>query len=228
MKIKVLIVEDEILIAMDIKNTIEKLGHEVIDTVTNCDDALKSIQRELPDLLFVDINLGKNKKDGIDTVLEIRKNNNIPVVYISAFNDKDTIERAAETYPLNYLAKPYKRDNIKATLIILIYKLKQKKFKNKNNFLHLGYDYYYDQQNERLYYKEELIQIGSQEKILLSLLIEAKGNIVSKDTILYNVWKENYVSQSSVRTLVYRLRNKLNHQLIETIPYHGFRLITTN
>lgn len=81
MKIKVLIVEDEILIAMDIKNTIEKLGHEVIDTVTNCDDALKSIQRELPDLLFVDINLGKNKKMELIQFLKFVKTT-ISLLYI--------------------------------------------------------------------------------------------------------------------------------------------------
>lgn len=224
MKIKVLVVEDETLIAMDIKNTIESLGHEVTDTVTNYHDALKSVNKNPPDILFMDINLGKNKKDGIDTVLEIYKSINLPVVYLTAFSDEETIERAAVTYPLNYLAKPYKRDDIKSTLIISMYKLKQKRFENKNGFLHLGHDYYYDQLHERLYYKEELIQIGPQEKILLTLLIEARGNIVSPDTILYNVWKGNDVAESSVRTLVYRLRTKLNHQLIETIPYHGFKL----
>lgn len=225
MNIKVLIIEDETLIALDIKKTIEKLGHKVTDSVTNCNDAIKSISRDLPDLLFVDINLGKNEKDGIDTVFEIHKKNNIPVVYISAFNDENTIKRAAKTYPLNYLTKPYKRDNIKSVLIIFAYKLKKKKVNNKSEFLHLGFDYHYDLKNERLFHKEKLIQIGSQEKILLSLLINAKGDIVSKDTILYNVWKEDYVSESSVRTLIYRLRNKIDHKLIETVPYHGFRLI---
>lgn len=228
MKVKILVVEDETLIAMDIKNTIEKLGHEVTATVSNCLNAVNSVKNNKPDLLFMDINLGKNKKDGIETVIEIHKIANIPVVYITAFSDDVTINRAVETYPLSYLSKPYKREDIKSILILSIYKLKQKEFVNKNGFVHLGNDYYYDQKNERLYYKEELIQIGPQEKMLLSLLIEARGNIISSETILYNVWEGNEISESSVRTLVYRLRSKLNHQIIETIPYHGFRLPIVN
>lgn len=224
MKLKILIVEDESLIAMDIKNMVSSLGHKVTQTVTNCRDAVESVKQNPPDLLFMDINLGKNKKDGIETVKEIYKFMNIPVVYITAFSDENTIARAAETYPLNYLSKPYKREDIKSTLILSVYKLKQLTYVNTNDFLHLGYDYYYDKTNERLYYKEELIQIGPQEKILLGLLVEARGNIVSNETILFNVWEGNEVSESSVRTLIYRLRTKLNHQLIETVPYNGFRL----
>ena len=96
---------------------------------------------------------------------------------------------------------------------------------NKNH-AHLGLDYYYDSSNENFYYKETPIKLSIKEKLLLKKLFDANRNIVSHKELEYFIWSGNSVSESSLRTLIYRLRNKLQYQLIETIPSFGVKLIS--
>jgi DNA-binding response OmpR family regulator len=224
MRAKILIVEDEIKIAKNIQSIIEEFGHEVVDCVTNYEDAIKSFYLNLPNLLFMDINLGKRKKDGIEIVKTIQETTNTLVVYFSEFTDEKTIKRAIQTNPINYLLKPHKKEDIKLNILLGLQKLKQISFINKEGMIYLGNGYFYEQENSKLYYKDTLIRLSPQEKILLNLLIESNGDIVSNDTIQLKVWDIKDVSESSVRTLVYRLRGKLNHQLIQTVPCYGVKL----
>lgn len=101
-KVKILIVEDEPIVALDIKNTLVKLGHIVTDTVTNHDDALSSIAVNEPDIIFMDIHL-ENSKNGIETTQDIQKIKNIPVVYLTAFSDDATMQKAIDTNPVSYI-----------------------------------------------------------------------------------------------------------------------------
>lgn len=73
MKKKILIIEDEIIIAMGTKNNLIKLGYEVTAMATTYEDALISVDNEMPDLILADINLGKNKKSGIEAAAAIQK-----------------------------------------------------------------------------------------------------------------------------------------------------------
>jgi CheY-like chemotaxis protein len=72
----------------------------------------------------MDINLGANSKDGIETVREIKRIKNIPIIYITGNADDDTIESAADTYPAGYIVKPFKRKQIKPSVVLA---LRQKK-----------------------------------------------------------------------------------------------------
>lgn len=121
-KYKVLIVEDEIIVAIDIKNTLKKIGLEVIDFVTNYDDALLSVKINSPDLILMDINL-KNSKDGIETAIAIQKIKDIPLIYLTAFSDDVTINRAIETNPMHYMLKPFKTEELKSTIRLSIFKI---------------------------------------------------------------------------------------------------------
>ena len=77
---KILIVEDESIVALDIKSAVLRLGFQVSDTVTNYFDAITSVKANEPDIVLMDINL-KNSKDGIETATDIKRIKNIPIVY---------------------------------------------------------------------------------------------------------------------------------------------------
>jgi len=226
MKLKVLIVEDETIVALDIKNVLASIGLCVTNSVTNHDDALKSIKNIEPDIILVDINL-KNSKDGIQTTKSIQKIKNIPIIYLTAYSDDETINRAIETNPIHYMLKPFKRNELKSTMQLAIYKINQEKYKqySNNNFFKLGNGYYYDIKNEALFYHDIPIKLGVKERQLLSVLISARGNIVSFDRLIYELWPDEFVSDSTLRTLIYRLRTKLEYRIIETIPAFGCKLI---
>lgn len=224
-KLKVLIVEDEPIVALDIKHTLTQLNCIVTDTVANYKDTLSTVQSNEPNLIFMDIHL-HNSKNGIETVKELQKSRDIPVIYLTAFSDEDTMQQAIETNPISYILKPFKREEIKYNILLSIYKMDNLNIPlcTTTNYTPIGFDYYYDLKNNNLFYKHQPIRISENEKKFLKLLISANGKIVPFSTIEEHIWQSNTVSESTFRTLVYRLRSKLEFKLIETIPSFGYKL----
>jgi len=225
MNLKVLIVEDETIVALDIRQVLLSLNLIVSNIVTNYYDAIKEVQKDEPDLILMDINL-QSQKDGIQTARDIQKIKNIPIIYLTAFSDEETINRAIETNPLHYMLKPFKRAELRSNIQLALYKIEKRKNHPayKKHFFNVGNGYYYDTQNEGLYYHDMPMKLGVKERKLLSILISAKGNIVSFNELVYEIWPDELVSDSTLRTLIYRLRTKLEHRIIETIPAFGCKL----
>ena len=224
-KIKILIVEDEAIVALDIKQLLLKLGHDVIGIAKDYSSAMVLFHSNTPSLVFMDINLKNSKKDGIDTAKEIQNHKNIPIIYLTAFCDEVTLNRAIATNPVSYLLKPYKLEDLKSTVLLAAYKSNrsnQPQVDSKSTAL--GFGYYYNRIDEILYYENIYIKLSKNEKQLFNILIDAKGAIVAYSDIEYLIWPEMPVSNSSVRTLLYRLRAKLNYKLIETVHSAGCRL----
>ncbi len=224
---KILIVEDETIVALDIKSAVKKLGYEVTDTATNHDEALASIKKLQPDIILMDVNL-ENSKDGIQTAKDIQKLKSIPIIYLTAYTDDETMKRAVETSPVGYLIKPFKREELKSTILLGLYKSQPKAAIINEDFEYLGAGFYYDVPNQNLYCDDIPMKLSFKEKKLLKFLYDAKNTIVSMTDIEHNIWPDEIVSGSSVRTLLYRLRTKLDHKLIETIPSFGCKLVTEN
>jgi len=224
---KILIVEDEAIVALDMKRQLTKIGFEVTNTASNYDDALASVHTNQPDFVIMDINL-ENSKDGIVTVQAIQKIQNIPIIYLSAFNDDETVSRAIQTNPLVYLSKPFNKDELKTTILLGLYKINHQNHDIiETKCFKLGFDYYYDLQNAQLFYKDMPIRLSRNENQLLRILIDARGAIVSFSDIEYQIWPDSPTSDSTLRTLIYRVRTKLEYKLIETIPTFGCRLTNT-
>ncbi|KLE10694.1 response regulator [Aliarcobacter butzleri] len=226
-KEKILIIEDDSIVALDIKRILNNLEYKVTNIVSNYEDAISSIKYEKPTLVFSDINLGKDKKDGIDIISEIQKNSYIPVIYLTAYSDEDTIQRAIKTNPLGYILKPFKKEDIKSTLLLALYKMKDEKFEKNISDIKLDEDYSYDLKNEILFYKVKPIKLSPKENQLLKILVEAKGRLVSFREIEYLLWQDFPVCDSTLRTLIYRLRTKLNYKIIKTIPSIGCKILNS-
>ncbi|MDD2896529.1 MAG: response regulator [Aliarcobacter sp.] len=226
-KIKILIVEDESIVALDIKRILTNLQYEVTNMANDYYSAIDSVQRNRPDIILMDVNLGKGK-DGIETAKEIQLNHDIPIIYITAYSDENTINRAISTNPMGYLLKPFKKDEIKSIILLTLYKLNQISDFNKNiNHHNLGSNYYYDLDNEILFYKNNPLKLSIKEKKLLTILVEAKGHIVSFRELEYMLWPDAPISDSTLRTLIYRLRTKLEYKIIETISSIGCKIISS-
>ena len=99
--IKILIVEDEIIVALDTKSTLKKLDYEVTDIVTNYDETMQSILDNKPDIILMDIFL-KNSINGIEISREINEIYNIPIIFISAYCDDETLSNAIRTEPARH------------------------------------------------------------------------------------------------------------------------------
>ena len=134
-KTKILIVEDENTIAKAIHNSLVTLGYEVCAIVSSGKSAIKSSQDFSPDLILMDIKL-KGSMDGIEATRIIQSRFNIPVIYLTAYGDSDTIEKVITTAPYGYIYKPYDERELNGAIQTAIYKhIMDKKLKEKEAWL---------------------------------------------------------------------------------------------
>lgn len=221
---KILIVEDEIIVAIEIKRALKKHGFDEIEQAFSYKQALEKIKQSKPNLIVMDINL-KEEKDGIDLVKEIKQTDNIPVLYLTGFSDEKTMERAFDTDPVGYITKPFNRNELNITIKLALYKMNKLNLSSINkNHIPLNFSYYFDAIDEKLYYKNKHIRLGPKEKKLIVLLINAKFSYISSESIEYKLWPDNPPSESSLRTLIYRLKAKVGCKLIEISYSYGYKL----
>jgi two-component system, LytTR family, response regulator LytT len=109
--IKILVVEDELLIAEDIKIHLENLGYSVIGIASSYDEASKLAAEAQPDIALVDI-LIEGDKDGIETAGYLKSNFQIPIIFLTSHADKNTVERAKKVNPDGYLVKPFNSSDL--------------------------------------------------------------------------------------------------------------------
>lgn len=114
-KVKVLVVEDEVVIAHSIISMIEKMGFECVGTAIRATKGLEIAKEKKPDIALLDINL-KGEETGIWLAKEIKKILDIPFIFLTSFGDKKTIEEAASTIPYGYILKPVEQQNIFAAI----------------------------------------------------------------------------------------------------------------
>ncbi|WP_128694697.1 hybrid sensor histidine kinase/response regulator [Methanoculleus taiwanensis] len=117
----VLVVEDEAIVARSIEKKLTRAGYTVPAVVLSGEDALGVAAATRPDLVLMDIRL-RGAMDGIDTAQEIRDRHNIPVVYLTAFADMKTVERAKKTEPFGYLIKPFGERDLLLTIELALYR----------------------------------------------------------------------------------------------------------
>lgn len=102
---RILIVEDEVFVALDTEAIVTDAGYTVVGAVRTADAAVSAAQLLQPDVILMDIRL-VGSRDGIDAALEIRRLSNLPIVFITAHDDSGTVAKAAQANPLAILRKP--------------------------------------------------------------------------------------------------------------------------
>lgn len=118
---RILIVEDESLIAYDLASSLEHLGYEVAGIATSGEDAIRMVEEDRPDLILMDIILD-GEMDGIETAREIHNRHSIPVIYLTANADEATVTRARDTAPHAYITKPTNERELFSNIDTALYK----------------------------------------------------------------------------------------------------------
>ena len=118
---QVLVVEDEGIVAKDIQNTLKKLGYAVPAIASSGEEAIKKATETLPDLVLMDIVL-EGYMDGVEAAEQIRDRFDIPVVYLTAYADNKTLQRAKITEPYGYILKPFSERELHTAIEIALYK----------------------------------------------------------------------------------------------------------
>ncbi len=118
---KILVVEDEFMVAKYLQFRLPKLGYNVAGVVSSGEAALEKAAETQPDLILMDINL-KGKMDGVEAAAQIRTLFNIPVVYLTACADEQTLNRAGSAEPFGYLLKPFRDKQLQTTIEIALHR----------------------------------------------------------------------------------------------------------
>lgn len=123
---RILIVEDQSIVALDIQNRLKSLKYSVVGIASSGAGAIKKAEELKPDLILMDIML-KGDMDGINAANEIRKRIDIPIIYLTAYADNDTLQRAKITRPFGYLLKPFEEKELYTTIEMSLYRHKMER-----------------------------------------------------------------------------------------------------
>lgn len=131
---KVLVVEDEAIVAESIRIKLKKMGYSVISMASSADEAIKKTEEYLPDLVLMDIVL-QGEMDGIEAAGQIHTRFDIPIVYLTAYSDEKTLLRAKITEPFGYIIKPFRERELQVAIEISLFKHDmERKLKERNEW----------------------------------------------------------------------------------------------
>lgn len=122
--IKIMIIEDEGIIAQDIEDMIREMGYESAGIFYSSDKAIDFLSFNQPDLILCDINI-KGPKDGIEVSLLAQKKRRTPVIFLTSMSDKATLQRAKQVLPYGYIIKPFDERDLMAAIEIALFKFSQ-------------------------------------------------------------------------------------------------------
>jgi len=152
-----LIVEDEAFVAASLQNILEDMRYEVPAVASSGHQAIKAAEKFRPDLILMDIVL-KGEMDGIEAASQIRAKFNIPAIYLTAYSDKKTLERAKKTEPYGYILKPFNKKDIGSEVEIVLYKA--------------------EMERRRLRHEKEYVESIVRTAQTIILLLDKKGKIL--------------------------------------------------
>ena len=118
---KILIVEDESIVALELESRLTDLGYSVCGIVSCGADAIKTAVDQKPDIILMDINI-KGPIDGVVTAEKIKEIIDIPIIFLTAFTDSNTLQRAKITEPYGYIVKPFEERELHTSIEIALYK----------------------------------------------------------------------------------------------------------
>lgn len=116
---RILIVEDESLVAHDLRRSLMQFGYEVVGRAVNGEDGVRQALRLRPDLILMDVSL-RGAMDGVEAATSIRRELEVPIVYLTAFSDDHTLARAMQTHPYGYLVKPFQPIELRCAIEVAI------------------------------------------------------------------------------------------------------------
>jgi len=119
MRARILVVEDERIVALDVQRRLEAMGYEVLALVSSGEKAIQIAVEMQPDLILMDIKL-KGAMDGIEAVRRILSARTVPIIYLTAFGDKRTLDQAEASSPIGILLKPFAEEELRTLVTVAL------------------------------------------------------------------------------------------------------------
>jgi DNA-binding response OmpR family regulator len=240
----VIIVEDDEITALNLNISLQKHGYNVVAICDNITTAKQKIATYSPDIVIIDISL-QESNDGIELAKMVKQKHDIPFIFLTSYSDDDIISQAKKAEPYGYIVKPFDAASLHATIQMALFKysvenerkedinslkvdktnlekLLYSKRSSDEPIVVFGDDYHLDISICETFYNGKKIKLTKKENAFLRLLVAQLGLVVSFEQAMNYVWDETGATENSVRTLVWRLRNKLETDIIKNASGIGY------
>ena len=215
----VLYAEDEVGIRENIADSLSYYVKEVYQAC-NGQEGLELYEEKHPDIILSDIHMPI--LNGIEFVKKVRETNrDIPIVMITAHTDKKYLLEAVELHMEKYIIKPLDLDELFTTLEKCVNVIDF----NKTEILKVDDNYIYDYDKKELKYKDTPIILNKKEMHFLEFLISNQNRVVTYEELQENVWGDDVMTDSALRSLVRNLRKKLPTDIVFNLSGVGYRLV---
>jgi len=222
-KKRILVVEDETIFAEYLQDILTKEGYKIVGVVDSGADAIKQALSLKPDLILMDIIL-KDNISGCEAAVQIhQKNKNIEIIFLTAYANEEMIEYAIEADAWAYLMKPYREDEILATIKLLFSHNQSLLPKMDTENLTLCNGYIFNTRKHRLLKDKQEIHLGKKTLKLIEILIKNKNISVSNEQLCSYIWGEAK-NDRTLRSLIYRMRHIVDCNMIENVNGLGYKI----
>lgn len=194
------IVEDESIVAKDLQATLQKLGYSVLGISNNGEDAIEKIAELNPNLVLMDIMI-KGSLTGIQVAEVIKMEQNIPVIFLTAYADESTLLKAKKAEPYGYILKPFKEIDLRSTIEMAVYKhSKDDEIKKERDFLYSIVEHKDEASKNILFVKSNsrLVKLNLKDIFYVEAL---------KDYVVLNTQDTRYVIHSTMKDIEKKLDN---------------------
>ncbi len=224
----IVIVEDEVITQRYLQDILSQYEITVSAYFDNAKDTLAHLRGMPCDLLLMDINI-KGAMDGIQLAREILRTVTLPIVFITAHNDDDTLEELLELAPYGFIGKPFSSKDVLVTLKVAYkrYLTHIESFISKEKEvldIEINRTYHYSKQTSELYENDICVRLNKKQRMLLSILASHPNRPVSYDLLISKIWENDTIADSALRTLVYSLRKLLPELPIVSHSKIGYML----
>jgi DNA-binding response OmpR family regulator len=223
LKKNILIVEDEMIIALDLKRILEKNNFEVAGISDNHQKTLDYIKEKKIDLILMDINI-KGSIDGIQSCNFIFPKYKIPIIFISAHNEEETIQMVKESFAQGYIIKPFRYEVLLVSIHFCLRKNLEKKTTLEQNKIYLKNNFCFDFEKNSLYIDNKESFLTQKEKKILYLLCKNKNSYVSYESLYSYVWEKEIININKIRGSIFRIKRKIPFLQIYNSKEHGYKI----
>ena len=224
-KHSILIVEDDLLSANYLKALLEKAHYEVSAIVNTAEAAIEHCKICKPDVILMDIML-KGVLSGSEAAIEIKHEHpEIKIIFLTAYAEPEMIDYAARSKACAYLMKPYREQEILATIQVSLTQEKHLTQEEENPHIQLKHNFVFNSKERRLYKHDKEIPLSSKKLRLVELLAKNRDHFISNEQICIYVWNE-MKSNSTLRSLIHRFRSLINDDIITNVNGVGYSIHT--
>ena len=226
---RVIVVEDEAITQRYLKEILLSHGIEEVICFSRANEVLEALEKESYHAILMDINI-EGGMDGIQLSRKILETYTLPIVFISAYSDDETLEDVLEVSPYGFITKPFGSKEVMTSLKVAYKRFLtfegEKHTRQEGAYIVISQHYGYNKETKTFFENHHVVTLNAKQTKLLEILVKNLNNTISFEALQVYVWEDEKISSSALRTLVYTLRKRFPKLPLKTYSKEGYALVS--